>query len=201
MKLQPYYIIILLVISLAACKSSKQITSTVKKNAVEFIQDGKAFQVKNESINLKNAPFSIQFLLNEYDPDHNKLYACQIAALESMEDLDQINLGMKTNETVCFQHGSGMAASRNGYAELIITNDGHHYLSYKEGEVNRVNKVDKINDLFLVEFKVPVLFINGETIQFEEYKNGELYLAILIDANLNQIIEEGELTKVVVRMN
>jgi hypothetical protein len=94
-----------------------------------------------------------------------------------------------------------MAPSSNGFYEsLIFNNSGHHYLFFENKNNRRVNLISEENGLLRLEFPVNKLFINNKDTGLKKVDINEFYLAILIDINLNKVIDEGELTRLVIKL-
>ncbi len=175
---------------------------TIDAHQIYFIQNG---EVKTGSgyeytVTLKKQEFAIQFFNKEYDLENEVLYAAQIVALSSKEELDAIQVGMQKSETACFAPGTGIAAERDGYSSLIINPTAHHYLTYKANEINRVRKVGEKNGVHKLVFDVKAITYNKVETKVSAAKINTIYLAILIDRNLDGIINKEDLTKVMLSL-
>ena len=90
-----------------------------------------------------------------------------------------------------FGRGEGMAAGREGYEEVILTEYGHHYLVDE-----RLYPATETHDAFRMEkfYTLP----SRETHTIENYRY-PVYLVFFINANGNNCIDTGELENVVIR--
>jgi len=185
-------------------KNTTSTISTINTNRIIIYQDGKENQIVTgeQHFTIKRNDFSIRFYNKKYTSQTGKYHAAQIAVLTDKEALQNINVGMDTSETTCFSPGTGMAAPREGYGgSIIIKNHGHHYLFYQDEEEKRVNLIGEKGELFKLEFLVNSVYENKKKIMLEDKPSlNEIYLAILIDRNSNEIIDKEELTKLTLKL-
>lgn len=110
-----------------------------------------------------------------------------------------LKVGMETEETPCFGGGKGLAGYQNRqYPELLFEKKAYHYLYYENEQDKRVKLLDSINDLLKLEFNISKLDYNNNIVKVSESKLPYFYVAVLIDKNLNDIIDEGELYKFII---
>jgi len=79
------------------------------------------------------------------------------------------------------------------YDTIIISNTGHHYLTYENEKEKRVNLISRNQDILQLEWKISAAFYEEKDIPFSDLKLTALYLVIFIDNNLNDIIDNAEL--------
>ncbi|MGB0931942.1 MAG: hypothetical protein ACPGVB_14255 [Chitinophagales bacterium] len=165
-------------------------------------QEGKENLIESESqsIEITDDKFSIRFYNKKYAPERKEFYAAQIAALTDKQAFEQIHIGQQIEDISYFGGGTGMAAAKGGYESLIINNEAHHYLFYENETSNRLKLIGQKNDNWRFEFVINSFSINREKLPLQNEKIAELYLVILIDRNLNNMIEEGELTKLTLEL-
>ena len=171
-------------------------------NDVTFIQGDSFYAVSAESdtIELERKPFSIRYFGKRYNPDQRQFYAASIAVLENTKDIGHLTVGMSTSKTTYLEPGSGMAAASNGYGDtLLVTATGHYYLFYESESEKRVNLISKKANILELEWNISGFNFNQtKNLSFNEMKNSTLYFVILLDRNLDEIIDEGELKVVTV---
>lgn len=203
-------IAILSILVLGSCKTKQVATETETPNTsphisypVSIVQKDQETIIKNENqtLQLKADEFSIRFFNKKYDYENNQPYAAQIALFTEKEILNNISVGMDKEMISYFRIGTGIAASReNRYDEIYIDPKIHHYITYDPVEENkRADLISKKGDMLHLDFPVLALYMNDTTIPMNEIEMNQLYLIILIDINLNSIIDNGELTKVILK--
>ncbi|MBP2832263.1 hypothetical protein J8281_08700 [Aquimarina sp. U1-2] len=175
---------------------------SVDTNKIYFVQNNTIQSGSGVvyNIQLNRDEFEIHFFNKEYIREKQLLYAAQIAALPSKDELDAIKVGMQKTETTCFIPGTGMAAKENGYTALVINAEGHHYLKYTPDAINRVKKVGEKNGLHQLAFSVKAIDDKYSEAPIKSSKVKTLYLAIFIDRNLDGIINKEDLTKVTISL-
>ena len=201
-------IIIILIICLAAVQACKTAQVSEKENKdtlkeISVVQNGKEFKLLGEDceILIDRDVFSIRFRNKRYDSENKKFYSARVAAFVNRLELQEVKSGMSKSEIKCFSPGTGISPSRSGkYESLFIGKGGHHYLVYENSESKRLKKIDEKDDLLTLEFEINRLFQNGEDEKMSDTELNEFYLAILIDRNLNNVVDEGELKRVTVRI-
>jgi hypothetical protein len=169
---------------------------------IAIYQDDTETEARNEEeIQIRRAKFAIRFSSKRYNSSKEQFYAAEIAAFLDKSELTKINEGMSTEDIPCFEPGSGMATASNGFYESIIFNNaGHHYLYFETKKDRRVNLISENNGMLRLEFPITNLFLNEKDIKLEKTNLPEFYLAILIDRNLNNVIDKGELTKLTIKI-
>jgi hypothetical protein len=155
----------------------------------------------NETIEIDRKEFSLRFYNKRYDAENDKFYSAQIAAFIDKTEFDSIRVGIAKSDLPCFEPGSGMAPSKSGkYESLIFKNSGHHYTTYENSDSKRLKLLEDKGDLLKLEFEITSLYYDSKKIKMKNTKLNEFYIAFLIDANLNGMVDEGELHKVTIKV-
>lgn len=188
-----------------SCSPSKNVNKedSISFHYVSFFQNDveTILKKKTQTIEIEKHPFALRFYNKRYNPEAKEFYAAQVAAFRDKSDLDQVNVGMLKSDVASFRPGTGMAPGENGkYESLIFDNAAHHYLVYENTDSKRLDLLDKSGEFLKLEFKINGFFMNKKEIKMTDTEIEEFYLAILIDRNLNDTIEEGELTKLTIRI-
>ncbi|WP_400079014.1 hypothetical protein [Winogradskyella sp. R77965] len=205
-KIRPLLLLIGISVLTHSCKSLKsQKKSTESKFDQLFLyQNGKEkiISQESESITIDKNNFSLRFYNKKYNSEAKEYYSAQVAAFLDIEDLDKVKIGMKKQELSCFNSGSGMAPDYSGkYENLIFNSTGSHYLIYKNSDSKRLNLLNSINEYQKLEFEINRLYYNNASVSMKDTQLSTFYLAILIDRNLNGVIENNELTKMIIQLN
>ena len=164
-------------------------------------QDGVESLVKKKSISVSKNNFALRFYLKDYSSKSR--YSARLAAFTDKKDLSYLKEGVSILDISYFEPGSGMAPDRSGrYESLIFNNNGHHYLIYEDESSKRVKLLEDQGDYKKVEFEISSLFFYHQRNQsyMTDTDLDEFYLAIFFDRNLNEIIDEGELRKLTVKI-
>jgi len=193
------------IILIYSCNSTKLRPKelAISYDDIYLFQNGKETLINNvmQELEIKRDKFAIRFYNKRYDSDGKKFHSAKISAFLDKTDLDNIKIGMAESELPYFSPGTGMASSQSGkYENLIFKKNAHHYLIYENSESKRLNLVDDLGEYLKLEFEVSNLFINGEIEKMSETELKEFYLVILIDKNLNEVIDKGELNKLLLKI-
>jgi len=193
------YLILLGVIFLYSCSASKKMQSKPNVQDVFFVQKGKKKLVKaNDQLTVAKAPFSLQFhgkryAENEYNP-------IRIAALSNQSVYDKVAVGQEKNALANFGPATGLAGAKQGYSALFINDYGHHYLYYENEQHRRLKLLNDYGDHLFFEFPISKFFIDEMFYDIEKAPISTLYLVIFIDRNSDEIMDAGELTKLVLQL-
>lgn len=196
-------ILITVVISAQACKAIKQEKQDSDAIQLSVFQNGKETPINKleKTVHLKKSPFSLRFFNRKYDLDNKKFYAAQIAAFTNKAEFDKITIGSSKADLAYFEPGSGMAAHRSRmYEALFIDKVGHHYTFYQNTNNRRLNLLDDTGELPKFEFEINALHYNDTQVNISDSNINKLYIAFLIDKNLNGIIDKGELHKLIIKL-
>ncbi len=168
-----------------------------KFDKIFIFQNGKEVEIDRNSYELKieKKPFSIRFYNKKYDSEKNEFYAVQVGAFLEEDVLKKMDINMLQDEVPCFEAGTGMACTQVGYESLIFNNQGNHYLTYESDDETRLTRIESEGDWFKLAFEINKMTIKNTDIDIENINIKQFYLAILIDKNLDDKIDKGELTK------
>ncbi|MDY7395524.1 hypothetical protein UMM65_09745 [Aureibaculum sp. 2210JD6-5] len=188
MKINSYILLALIILlSFTNCKSTKGISIVQNKNNVNIAKD-------MEIVAIDKSPFSFYFKLKKYT--ENTPEVAKLAAFSNKNDLDALQIGLNINQTKCFDKGDALALRPiTGYDALFIVDYGFHALYYDNPEDKSVELLSEKDGMADVAFHVNRLFTNEKYIEITEYELSEIYVALFIDTNYNETIDEGELTK------
>jgi hypothetical protein len=213
------FLIYLSILSMVCCQTpnllKKKNEDIFKVPKPIYIYQNKTEQVVTEQeseIHIEKAPFKIRFYNSTYSIDkHN---STQIAVFLNDSEFNKIKTNTPIKDVPCFGPGTGYAMYADGTdKDLLFENHnhylGHHYLFYENESSRRVNLLEDYGDFLKLEFEVNQFHIrnsnNGlqtrDTIikkNIPEVDITKFYLAILIDNNLNDTINDGELHKLIV---
>ncbi len=182
-----------------SCVFAKKKRTQKKYERVGILQKGKDISGKKNVFIIDKASFSIRFY-NHVCSD-SQFYATRIAVFSNKDQIPTIRKGMKFSAISCFKPGTGMAASRElGYTALKIAPAAHHYLFYQNEESKRVNKIGESGMFSLFEFNVDSLNIEGQIESMSQTEINHLYMLVLIDRNLNNVIDKGECQKIAIQI-
>lgn len=200
------FVLILAIVLTQSCKTLKTTNANKEDATTELIifQDGIETSVANPSdvVEIDKKEFSLIFYNKKYDSENNKFYSAQIAAFIDKSEFDKVKAGIATADLRCFEPGSGMAPDISGkYESLIFNNSGHHYTFYENPESKRVNLLDDSKGLLKLEFEINALYYDNMEVKMTDTNLTEFYIAFLIDRNLNETIDKGELRKLTVKIN
>lgn len=115
-------------------------------------------------------------------------------AIMTPQELIKIKTGKKITKYPFFALGSGMAPGNNErYDTAFVTNFGFHYLTYENSKNKRVDLISDYKDLLQLEWKIMAFNYKKINYSINNSPLNALMFVILIDANLNGIIDKGEL--------
>ena len=188
-----------------ACKKLKVRKDTKESFATQLtvFQNGTEQPIIDflETIEIDRKQFSLRFYNKKYDSYNNKFYSAQIAAFTDKSEFDKIKIGILKSDLPCFEPGSGMAPDRSGkYESLIFNNSAHHYTIYENSESKRLNLLKDSGELLRLEFEINSFYYDSKEVKVTETGLKEFYIAFLIDKNLNETIDKGELNMLTVKI-
>lgn len=204
-----HYILLILVIvlgiGLQGCSLFKNDQVATEGTPVSILQNGNEMVIdgQKEEVTIDKAPFKLHFYTKKYNSDNNSFYAGRLVAFRDKSVLDDIKQGKKRREMPCFEPGTGMAASESGrYTSLIFEPNAHHYLLYENEDHRRVNLLEKKDGQLKVEFPVSRVMLKDQDVEksMKDISMDKFYMALFIDRNLNDVIDEGELKKITVNV-
>ena len=166
---------------------------------VVFAQNGREMVLERDAgeIFVEASPFSLFFCNWPYDGKRGYHPSARVSVFREASTFAQVVSGLQAKETPCFGRWSSFPAGPLGYESLFLDDGANHYLIYGEGETDRLQLVERLEDGMLkLEFPVFGFHENGE-IPVEQMKGERIFLVIFVDRNVNDIIEADELTRVV----
>jgi hypothetical protein len=175
----------------------KQTLAQKPTEIVTIIQEGNTYSLKpgNQSISLTKTGFSIRASVQKYNEKKGKFNAIQIAVRTTNEGTAQ--LGQKISDIVYFAPGTGMAPDSNErYNYLFINNEAHHYITYESKHKNRADLIRSENGFYELDISVLGFYDLEKEISIKDFNREELFFEVLINRNLNDTIDEGELTQI-----
>jgi hypothetical protein len=190
------------VLFLLFCLALNPLTSMAQTDNISIIQGDSTYKLspQSHSILLERKPFIIRTKLKKYKEKKQQYNAIQMAVRNTNAGMCQA--GQIISDVLYFAPGTGMATdSENKYPFLFINNEAHHYFTYQNKPNKRVNPAEIENGYVLAEIPVSGFHYNDSDIQIEGSNLTELFIDILINRNLNQLIDQGELTQIHLRFH
>ena len=200
-----FFLLLISICIITSCATQKATSSSsINVDTIYLFQNDEEISISknSEQVSIKKDAFSLRFYNKKYNVNTKEFYAVQIASFLDKQALDNIEVGMSKNDTHNFSLGTGMAPSISGKYESLMFQEyaSHHYLMYTDAKSKRLNLLDTYGDYLKLEFEVNTLQYKGKQVHMSETDLTEFYLVILIDRNLNGYIDEGELTKLKVKI-
>ena len=168
----------------------------IKDNYITFVQGDSSYKISKatDSVFLERRPFSLRYFGRIYDNKSQKFYSAQIAVLENQSDTKSLKIGTQTKDIPYFEPGTGMAPGQNGmYDTVVISNTGHHYLTYENEKEKRVFLISTNQKKFEFEWIISAVFNKAQDVQFHDLKLPCLFFVVFLDNNLNEVIDKGEM--------
>ncbi len=179
---------------------------TTKSNSsaliVKVYQDGQEVEAdsSDKSIHLDRDTFSLRFNM----PIEGTV---QLAALDNQEDYDLVEEGLHPEDIPYFIPGTGMAAD-GPYPSMYINNEGHHYMFYSDDDDSRLTLISEDeNSIIEAEWQIDNLqILDPENYEFNDYSFEDfpfenIYIVVFNDVDSDNIIDEGEYSKLVLTFN
>jgi hypothetical protein len=161
-------------------------------------QNGKETKANNAAeIPLDRSPFSLRFNIKSDG-------AVQIAALDNQADYDIFTSGISPEDVPYFSPGTGMAASGQ-YDAMVIDNEAHHYIYYNnDSEDSRAKLLSQYKDGTLYcEWQINGMDIRNKNdyslteYSLKDFPQKKVYLVAFTDFDNDNVVDEGEYSKVV----
>jgi len=182
-----------------------------QQNVNDYIifQDGieKTVPVYNGVITLERDAFSIRFYNKKYNIDKKETYDVKLAGFINEREWNKVKSGLEVEKSPFFDGGSAYAVTQEGAYNGFFFSDGDddylggsHHLVYGHPELKTALLLKKAGDHFKLEFKVEYLFIKEQLVKVADTRLSEFYIALVNDTNLDGIVDEDELTKVVIKL-
>lgn len=202
-KMKVLFLSLMMFVALS-CNASPQ------KNMNDYIifQDGveKVVPVYNGVITLERDAFSIRFYNKKYNKDKKETYGVKVAGFLTKREWSKIKSGLEIEKSPVFDENSSYALTQGGIYNGFFFSDGDeylggsHHLIYGHPELNTVLLIKKSGEYFKLEFKIEYLFIEEKLVKIADTRLSEFYIAFVNDTNLDGIVNEDELTKVVIKL-
>lgn len=155
----------------------------------------------NQTIQLNKQAFTMHFKGARYSSLLDEHHAFQVAAFTEKHQLDRIQTGIELQKFPFFFPGSDMAPESDGvYEGLVFSKYGHHKLYYEDATHKTTNLVSESGDMVEFSFNVDSFIYHGAKKSIASSGINTFYLAVLYDANLNGVIDDGELYKITVSL-
>jgi hypothetical protein len=206
--------VFLIILLLYSCQTSQTLIRdnsdllNNKENPIFIYQNGKEQVIKKrtEAIKLEKKSFSIRCYNKAIDlGEYN---ATQIAVFLTDYEFKNIRTGLATKNIPCFSPGTGYAMYGDGSDKYFLfetdpNRPGHHYLYYENTASRRLNLIEDFGSLLKLEFEVNEFHVRGPDNKITETPIpktdiDKFFLAILMDHNLNDTIDFGELHKLTI---
>jgi len=158
--------------------------------------------VYNGVITIERTPFSIRFFNKQFDK--NNAHYVRLSVFTNKEHWKRIKSGIDQEKSPYFNGGSSFVFSNANYTYdgIHFSNEdgGSHFLSYEDTKVKALNRLKKVGEYYKLEFKIDTFILGafGEKRTPEKVADSkfpEIYLALFNDKNLDNQIDEDELTK------
>ncbi|MCU4158225.1 ankyrin repeat domain-containing protein [Carboxylicivirga sp. A043] len=190
-----------LVLSLFACKVIKM-EQAPERLAYVYQNGQKQLLYASQSVvDVEREAFSLRFLNRKYVGDRQQFYSMRIAAFLSESQIPDIYSGIPEDSLSCFGPGTGMASAQTGeYEVLNFNSNAHHYLFYLDERSKRLKLLSEKGELLNLEFEMDSLGFWGHTEAMSQVRLSEFYLLLYKDVNLNKRVDQGEWSKVTVRI-
>ena len=149
-------------------------------------------------IKIDREPFVLTFFQRPYNNgSDDNYYAVQIAVVLDRQLFNSMQVGGVLDEILMFQRGAGLAAGPGGYSSLHISEAGHHYIYYQNAAKNRAQLVEHLNNGYLkLNFPISEITLDGESYTLADAPTVGVLFIIVINRNLDDVVLEGELTKI-----
>jgi hypothetical protein len=177
---------------------------TAQLNQVKFIQGDSVIVVTESSakVVLNREAFSFHFFTIPTDEQTSTAYPAKVAVTENAMDTALSSIGKQIQAIDYFANGSSYAMIVDiGYPEMVIASDGNHYLEYSPGSFESVNFYSAEGDYLELEWHINNVLYKKETLSFAALPLKLVYMIVLQDFNINNIIDDGELKIITIHLN
>lgn len=175
---------------------------------LKVVQDGRATSVRDGgSIRIAPAPFALEFPLSHYDARRELFHAARIVGSRDPHVLE-VAVGLRVDAQAegldFFGAGRGMAPDESGRYELFrLGEDANHYVVVDPAEpgLQRARLVRSLGaDRSEVSFAVDRLSFDGSTWTLGSSGLRRLYVVVLLDEDLDDMIDPGELFRLTLEL-
>jgi hypothetical protein len=145
-------------------------------------------------IPMSRDPFELIFPVRDYDAENGQFYAVKVLATNNPLIIDAFRNGISIDEFAPFSPGSGMAAGAGGYAEMTVTDYGHHYIFFdnEEPEYNRGRLLGDRDGRHVLSWKIDRVNYKNKSYPVRSIPAKGFTLIIFIDEDLDGIADSGE---------
>lgn len=144
-----------------------------------------------KTIELKQEPFTIQFLNKPYQEDLNLFYAAK--AFMTTDPIESNFMGETFDDIPFFSPGTGFAIDLEHYGSFpVLSDEGHQYLYYSSQRNKNIMKVDHMNPWDVYEWTLYGVFKEDENLYWKQSALKTLNILMVIDQNLNEVIDPEE---------
>jgi hypothetical protein len=111
---------------------------------------------------------------------------------------DRVHAGMSINgdHSVVPFFGLGSGLANDVVDTLLMNEDGHNYIYYKNETDRRADLLTKHETYLELQIPVNGIYYKGNSFSIQDLKINDLWFILLNDDNLNETIDPGELHKV-----
>jgi hypothetical protein len=162
-------------------------------------QAGKSFALRSggiQTLRLQKRDFALRARIKGYDEAAGSFYDIKVIASRDPGIFDRARVGEAIGDESCFGPGKGMAMDPNSRA-LFIADDGYNNVFYEaSNEARSPMKLSRrLGDGYEAVAAVIGLVEGERAGAIEQWRPGALNLMFFYDANLNEVIDGGELLK------
>lgn len=167
-----------------------------KRVYVLLEQDGALTPVRDGGqYTLQRRRFSLRFPLRAYSDAVQ--YAARIAIADHRTVFDGVRVGRTFDDfSHPFSMGKGLAAHQDGYHSIVLNHDAHHYLMHDpaDPDAQRAKLLERLPDGRMeCAFEIVNVLREQEDIPLQDVGLSKLYVAVLIDDDLDRTIDAREL--------
>lgn len=155
-----------------------------------------------DSVELTKSTFSIRFYNKPYDSFNDFYHATKICIQENIADTSDFKVGQPISEITCFKNSSAHPINHHSsYPAMILSPSGHHLLYYESKKHKRAHLIVKHDDYYELEWEINFFNVNGMDLPLEELPFKQLFMLVLNDSNLNEIIDAGEMKMILLKFS
>lgn len=163
-------------------------------NNIVIKQGNQVFNIYDteQTIKLKPAEFSIEYLNKPYQEKKNLFYAAQALVTDSSVNAN-LQEGTEIESIPYFEPGTGFAAEKNQVISYpFLSSDGHQYLYYVSNKEKRVEKIGTSGNWDIYKWTLKGVYQYDAEMDWNIYDNDQVHIALIIDRNLDGILQKGE---------
>jgi hypothetical protein len=175
---------------------------SMKYFSIKILQGDSVYIFKPNRVDtviLERKKFSIRAYSQQYEEKKEKYPAIQLAISPNL--LDDTHVGQSLEETNSLHGTMGLAGHQKKVYDVfyIADKEAHHYIYYENENSKRAHLISKENNLLELEFPIKKFNYKEKDLKPRQLPLKEVLLLVLINRNLNAVIDENELTRIVVR--